>query len=100
MAKKRTPTRKSSTARKRVTKAARPRRKKATARAMPTRGVNFNPVKRELRAHIAKLEKQLGGAEGRAAAPDQRAYETLDQLKALNAQLTNICQPTMVIGNS
>jgi hypothetical protein len=100
VAKKRTPPRKSSSAKKRVKKAARPARKVATTRAMPARGVDFNPVKAQLRAHIAKLERQLGGPEARAGAVDQRPFETLDQLKVLNATLTNICQPTMIIGNS
>jgi hypothetical protein len=31
---------------------------------------------------------------------DLKGFETLDQLKTLNEQLTNICQPTMVIPNT
>ena len=100
MVKKRTPPRKSSSPKKRVKKAARPKRKAPVARAMPTAGVDFNPVKKQLRAHIAKLEKQLGGPEARAAAVDLKGFETLDQLKTLNQQLTDLCFPSMVIPNS
>lgn len=105
MSKKRTSSRKSSSStKKRATTASRPARKpartKAAVRAMRARGVDFNPVKKELRAHIAKLEKQLGGSEARAAAVDKTPYETLDELREINQRLTNICQPTMVIGNS
>jgi uncharacterized protein (DUF1501 family) len=96
--KKRTPARKSFSSKKRVknAKAARPVRKAAAARG----GVDFNPVKKQLRAHIAKLEKQLGGPEARTAAVDLKGWDTLDQLKTLNQQLTDLCQPTMVIPNS
>lgn len=99
MTKKRAPSRKSSSPKKRVRKAARPKRK-AVARTAPTRGVDFNPVKKQLRAHIAKLEKQLGGPEARATAVDLKGWDTLDSLKALNQQMTDLCQPTMVIPNS
>jgi hypothetical protein len=67
---------------------------------MPAAGVDFNPVKKQLRAHIAKLEKQLGGPEARATAVDLKGFETLDQLKTLNQQLTDLCFPSMVIPNS
>lgn len=99
MAKKRTPSRKSSSSStKRARKAARPARKAASKRAKP-RGVDFNPVKKQLRAQIEKLEKQMGGAAARAAAApaDEGAYRTLDRLKALNRELTDMCFPTMVI---
>jgi hypothetical protein len=98
--KKRTPPRKSS-AKKRVKKAARPARKAAGAKAKAAApgGVNFNPVKKQLRAHIAELEAKLGGPEARAAAVDKTPFETLDKLKAVNRQLTDLCQPTMVIGS-
>ena len=98
MVKKRKPAPKPSSSKKRVKKA-KPVRKAASTRAK-ARGVDFKPVKRQLRAHIAKLEKQLGGPEARAAAVDLQGWEALDQLKALNDQMTNICQPTMVIGNT
>jgi hypothetical protein len=94
--KKRTPPRKSSSA-KRVRKASRPTRKAATRQAKPK--VDFRPVKKQLRAHIAKLERRLGGPEARAAAADPKEYETLDQLKALNQQLTAFCFPSMVINS-
>lgn len=94
MVKKRTPSRKSSSP-KRVKKALRPPRKAAAKRAKPA--VDFNPVKKQLRAHIAKLERRLGGPEARAAAMDTKQFETLDQLKALNDQLTTMCFPSMVI---
>jgi hypothetical protein len=100
VSKKRTPPRKSSSTKRRVTRATRPARKKVAARATRAGGVDFNPVKKELRAHIAKLEKQLGGPEARAAAADKSPYETLDELRAINQRLTSLCQPTMVIGNS
>jgi hypothetical protein len=98
VAKKRTPPRKSSSA-KRVKKASRPARKTATKRATPAGGVDFRPVKAQIRAHIAKLEKRLGGPEARAAAADPKEYETLDQLRALNQQLTTFCFPSMVINS-
>ena len=100
MVKKRTPPRKSS-GKKRVTKAARPVRKaaRAKAKAAAPGGVDFNPVKKRLRAHIAELEAKLGGPEARAAAVDKTPFETLDKLKALNERLTDLCQPTMVIGS-
>ncbi len=98
MVKKRTPPRKASSA-KRVKKASRPTRKTATKRAKPAGGVDFRPVKAQIRAHIAKLEKRLGGPEARAAAADPKEYETLDQLKALNQQLTAFCFPSMVINS-
>jgi hypothetical protein len=31
---------------------------------------------------------------------DLKAFDTLDQLKALNQQLSDLCQPTMVIPNT
>jgi hypothetical protein len=96
VAKKRTPPRKSSSA-KRVRKPSRPTRKAAKAKPKPK--VDFRPVKKQLRAHIAKLERRLGGPEARAAAADQKEYETLDQLKALNQQLTAFCFPSMVINS-
>ena len=98
MVKKRTPSRKASSA-KRVKKAVRPARKSATKRAKPAGGVNFKPVKAQIRAHIAKLERRLGGPEARAAAADPKEYETLDQLRALNQQLTTMCFPSMVINS-
>ena len=100
MVKKRTSPRKPSSPKKKVKKATRPKRKAPVARAMPAAGVDFNPVKKQLRAHIAKLEKQLGGPEARATAVDLKGFETLDQLKTLNDQLTTLCQPTMVIPNT
>jgi uncharacterized protein (DUF1501 family) len=99
--KKRTPTRKASSKKKPARKAARPARKAAAPRARAAAGgVDFNPVKKQLRAHIAKLERQLGGPEARATAVDLKAFDTLDQLKALNQQLSDLCQPTMVIPNT
>ena len=99
MAKKRKPSRKSSSSStKRARKAARaPRR--ATKRAKP-KGVDFNPVKKQLRAQIEKLEKRLGGPAARAfAAPaDEEAFKTLDGLKAVNLEMTRLCFPSMVIG--
>ena len=103
MAKKLPPARKSTSSKKRVKKAAtvtRAGRKPAAARRTSSGGVNFNPVKKQLKAHIAKLEKQLGGSQARATAVDQGGWDTLDQLKALNQQLSFLCQPTMVIPNT
>lgn len=99
MVKKRKPAPKPSSSKKRVKKA-KPVRKAASTRAKATRGVDFNPVKKQLKAHIARLEKKLGGPEARAAAVDLKEWEALDQLRSLNDQMTNICQPTMVIGNT
>jgi hypothetical protein len=62
--------------------------------------VDFNPVKKQLRAHIAKLERKLATAEARAAGVDPAAFESLNQLKALNDQLTTMCFPSMVIPNT
>jgi hypothetical protein len=62
--------------------------------------VDFNPVKKQLRAHIAKLERKLATAEARAAVVDPAAFESLNQLKALNDQLTTMCFPSMVIPNT
>jgi hypothetical protein len=62
--------------------------------------VDFNPVKKQLRAHIAKLERKLATAEARAAVVDPAASESLKQLKALNEQLTTMCFPSMVIPNT
>ncbi len=98
MVKKRTPPRKASSA-KRVKKASRPTRKAATRQSKPKPKVDFRPVKKQIRAHIARLERRLGGTEARAAAADPKEYETLDQLKALNQQLTSFCFPSMVINS-
>ena len=98
MVKKRTPPRKSSP-KKRAKKAARPVRKSATKAKAPRRGIDLNPVKKSLRAHIAKLEAQLGPAEARAIAADQEPVRTLEKLHRLNALMTEICQPSMVIGS-
>ena len=96
MAKKRTPPRRSSSS-KRVKKPSRPTRKAAAKQAKPK--VDFRPVKKQIRAHIARLERRLGGPEARAAAADPKEFETLDQLRALNLQLTAMCSPTMVINS-
>jgi hypothetical protein len=97
--KKRTPPRKSSP-KKRTKKTARPARKTAGTKARPAgRGIDFNPVKERLRAHIRKLELQLGGAEARAAALDPAPWDTLDKLHRLNSLMSEVCQPTMVIGS-
>lgn len=115
MAKKRTPSRKSSSSsrsssrksaskKKSAKKAVRPVRKASRRRAKSTGEydgsvIDLNPVKKELRAQIDAFEKRLGGAEGRAAATpkQQETYEKLDQLKALNLRLGELCNPTMVI---
>jgi predicted nucleic acid-binding Zn-ribbon protein len=115
VAKKRTPSRKSasssrSSSRKSASKkksgkkGARPVRKAARKRAKSTGEydgsvINLNPMKKELRAQIEAFEKRLGGAEARAAATpkQQENYEKLDQLKALNLRLGELCSPTMVI---
>ena len=100
MAKKRKPSRKSSSpSTKRARKAARAPRRATSKRAEP-KGVDFNPVKRQLRAQIEKLEKRLGGPAARAtAAPaDEEAFKTLDRLKAVNREMTSLCFPSMVIG--
>jgi hypothetical protein len=96
--KKRTPPRKSSP-KKRARKAARPARKPATKAKAKKRGVDFNPIKRDIRAQIARLEAQLGPPEAHALAADQESVITLGKLQQLNALMTEICQPSMVIGS-
>ena len=76
--------RKSSSKSKGKKKAARPRRRSAPK---APKGVDFNPVKKQLRAHIEKLEKGLG--------PYPEA--TLTKLKALQQEMTELCFPTMII---
>jgi hypothetical protein len=98
VAKKRTPARKSSP-KKKARKAARPVRKSATKAKAPRGVVDFRPVKKSLTAHIAKLEAQLGPVEARALAADQGPVRTLEKLHQLSALMTDICQPTMVIGS-
>jgi len=93
--KKRTPPRKSS-AKKRPTK---PARKPATKAKAKRRGVDFRPIKRDLKAHIAKLEAQLGPPEARALAVDQESVQTLAKLHQINQLMTDVCQPNMIIGS-
>jgi hypothetical protein len=45
------------------------------------------------------LEAQLGPVEARALAADQGPVRTLEKLHQLSALMTDICQPTMVIGS-
>lgn len=92
MVKKRTPPRKSPP-KKRVKKVPRAARASASAK------IDFNPVKEKLRAHIKKLEQQLGGPQARAAAVDPAAWETFDKLNQINTLMTEVCQPNMVIGS-
>ena len=98
MVKKRTPPRKSSP-KKRAKKAARPVRKSASKARSTKGGVDFNPVNKGIRAQIARLQARLGGVEARAAALDPGPWETLDKLNRLNELMTDLCQPTMVIGS-
>ncbi len=98
MVKKRTPPRKSSP-KKRVKKAARPVRKSASKARASKAGVDLNPVKKGLRAHIAKLQAQLGPPEAHALAADQESVRTLAKLQQLDALMTDLCTPTMVIGS-
>ena len=98
MVKKRTPPRKSSP-KKPARKAARPARKPASE-AMRRKGVvDFNPIKKDLKAHIAKLEAELGSTEARALAADQESVTTLRKLRQLDDMMTDLCAPTMVIGS-
>jgi hypothetical protein len=80
--------RKSSSKSKGKKKPARPRRRSAPK--VP-KGVDFNPVKKQLRAHIEKLEKSLGPY------PEAKAQDTLTKLKALQQEMTELCFPTMII---
>lgn len=98
MVKKRTPARKSAP-KKRARKAARPARKSAS-KARPSKGVvDFNPIKKDLKAHIAKLEARLGAPEAVALAADQESAATLQKLRQLDQLMTDLCAPTMVIGS-
>jgi hypothetical protein len=80
--------RKTSSKSKRKKKAARPRRK--SVQSAP-KGIDFNPVKKQLKAHIEKLEKEAG------AFPDAKAQDTLTKLKTLQNAMTDLCIPTMII---
>jgi hypothetical protein len=93
--KKRTPPRKSSPKKRAKKPARRPTTKARASKA----GVDFRPIKRDIKAHIAKLEAQLGPAEARALAADQESVVTLGKLQRLDALMTDICQPNMIIGS-
>jgi hypothetical protein len=95
--KKRTP--RKSSPKKRVKKAARPVRKSASKARAKKGGVDFNPIKKDIRAQIAKLQAQLGPPEAHALAADQESVITLGKLQQLNALMTDICQPNMIIGS-
>lgn len=98
MVKKRTPPRKSSP-KKRAKKPARPVRKSASKTKAKKGGVDFNPIKRDIRAQIAKLEARLGPPEAHALAADQASVVTLGKLQQLSAMMTDLCQPNMIIGS-
>ena len=93
MVKKRTPPRKSSP-KKRVKKATRPVRKAA---AKPQGGVDFRPVKRDLKAHIARLQTQLAAPEARGLTGEEET--TLGKLREIDRLMSEVCQPNMVIGS-
>ena len=111
MAKKRTPSRKSSSStrksastKKGAKKAARPVRKAPRKRAKSIGDydgsvIDLNPVKKDLRAQIDAFEKRLGKVEERATLTPKEleTYDKLEQLKALNLRLGQICSPSMVI---
>lgn len=115
MAKKRTPSRKSSSsarksasakkgAKKGAKKAARPVRKAPRKRAKSIGDgdgsvIDLNPVKKDLRAQIDLFERRLGKVEERATLTPKEleTYDKLEQLKALNLRLGQICSPSMVI---
>ena len=84
--------RKSSSAAKGKKKAARPRRRASAKKAV--KGVDFNPVKRQLATHIAKLEKMYG-AETPGA--DERQQATVTRLRALQNELSQLCVPSMIL---
>lgn len=84
--------RKSSSAAKGKKKAARPKRRASAKKAV--KGVNFNPVKLQLTAHIAALEKLYGtGAPG----ADERQQATIASLRSLQGELSRLCAPTMIL---
>ena len=114
MAKKRTPSRKSSSSRsssrksaskkKSAKKAARPVRKASRRRAKSINTgdgsqINLNPIKLQLKEQIDAFEKRLGGVEARATLTPKEleTYDKLEQLKVLNRRLGELCSPTMVI---
>ncbi len=83
--------RKSSSSSRGKKKAARPKRRSG---AKKTAGVNFNPVKRQISSHIAKLEKLYAAA---APGADARQQETVTRLRALQRELSDLCAPTMIL---
>jgi hypothetical protein len=115
VAKKRTPSRKSSSSsrsssrksastKKGAKKAARPVRKAPRRRAKSIDSgdgsqINLNPIKLQLSEQIDAFEKRLGGLQARATLTPKEleTYDKLEQLKALNLRLGELCSPTMVI---
>ncbi len=95
MVKKRTPPRKSSP-KKRPKK---PARRPATSARSSKGGVDFRPIKRDIKARIASLQAQLGPPEAHALAADQESVVTLGKLQRLDALMTDICQPNMILGS-
>jgi hypothetical protein len=84
--------RKSSSAAKGKKKTARPKRRASAKKAV--KGVDFNPVKRQLSAHIAKLEKMYGAG---APGADEKQQATVVRLRALQDELSRLCVPTMIL---
>ena len=95
MVKKRTPPRKSSPTK----RAKKPARRPATKARASKGAVDFRPIKRDIKAHIAKLQAQLGPPEAHALAADQASVVTLGKLQQLDLLMTDLCQPNMIIGS-
>jgi hypothetical protein len=70
-------------------KAARPR--KSTRKAYAPKQIDFNPIKAQLRKHIERLSA--------IEHPDERMkmQNTLERLKRVQLELTEMCAPTMAI---
>ena len=68
--------------------------KRRSSAKKTVKGVDFNPVKRQLAAHIARLEKQYGAG---AVAVDSRQQEIVAKLRGLQRELSDLCAPTMTL---
>lgn len=65
--------------------------RRTTKKAAP-RGVDFNPVKKQLASHIAKFEKKYG-----TEPLDPEAAAKLTRLRAVSQEMTDICFPSMIL---
>ena len=96
MAKKRKGSRPSSTSGSRKKKASKPVRRRLTKKPLTglesAREVNFKPLKLHIRAHIERLSKVKD--------PSPAVANALRALQQVSSDLTNECQPSMIIPTS